>query len=94
MEAEIRCGMPQSSQRVTQRYRADMCISMESGIEVEYGNSVSTIMRRTGTGESGWTNTSFLSFIGEDIEKEAEDIIFRIAPGIARPHISATRCVG
>ncbi len=35
METEIRGGMSQGIQRTTQRYRADMCIAMETGIEVE-----------------------------------------------------------
>lgn len=69
VEAEIRCGVPQSSQRVTQRYRADMCISMESGIEVEYGNFRIHRYEEDGT-ESGWTNTSFQSFIGRTSKKK------------------------
>lgn len=94
VEAEIRCGMPQGSQRVTQRYRADMCIGMESGIEVEYGNFR---IHRYEEDRDGIRLDEYLIpvFHWEDIEKEAEDIIFRIAPrGIARPRISATRCVG
>lgn len=79
VEAEIRCGMPQSSQRVTQRYRADMCISMESGIEVEYGNFR---IHRYEEDRDGIRLDEYLIpvFHWEDIEKEAEDIIFRIAP--------------
>ena len=79
MEAEIRCGVPQSSQRVTQRYRADMCISMESGIEVEYGNFR---IHRYEEDRDGIRLDEYLIpvFHWEDIEKEAEDIIFRIAP--------------
>lgn len=79
VEAEIRCGVPQSSQRVTQRYRADMCISMESGIEVEYGNFR---IHRYEEDRDGIRLDEYLIpvFHWEDIEKEAEDIIFRIAP--------------
>ena len=79
MEAEIRCGMPQSSQRVTQRYRADMYISMESGIQVEYGNFR---IHRYEEDRDGIRLDEYLIpvFHWEDIEKEAEDIIFRIAP--------------
>lgn len=79
MEAEIRCGVPQNSQRVTQRYRADMCISMENGIEVEYGNFR---IHRYEENRDGIRLDEYLIpiFHWENIEKEAEDIIFRIAP--------------
>ena len=70
VEAEIRCGVPQSSQRVTQRYRADMCISMESGIEVEYGNFR---IHRYEEDRDGIRLDEYLIpvFHWEDIEKEA-----------------------
>ena len=79
VEAEIRSGMPGNVRRVTQRYRADMCIAMESGIEVEYGNFR---IHRYEEARDGIRLDEYLIpvFDWEDIEEEAEDIIFRIAP--------------
>ncbi len=79
METEIRGGMSQGIQRTTQRYRADMCIAMETGIEVEYGNFR---IHRYEEERDGIRLDEYLIpvFHWEDIEKEAEDIIFRIAP--------------
>lgn len=78
-EAEIRSGVPENVRRVTQRYRADMCISMENGIEVEYGNFR---IHRYEENRDGIRLDEYLIpiFHWENIEKEAEDIIFRIAP--------------
>ncbi|MDY2656469.1 MAG: hypothetical protein SOV75_05580, partial [Candidatus Limiplasma sp.] len=79
VEAEIRSGAPQSSRRVTQRYRADLHISMENGIDVEYGNFR---IHRYEEKRDGIRLDEYLIpiFQWKDIEEEAESIIFRIAP--------------
>ena len=85
VEAEIRGGTPQSSRRVTQRYRADMYISMENGIDVEYGNFR---IHRYEEKRDGIRLDEYLIpiFQWKDIEEEAESIIFRIAPeGLHNP---------
>ena len=85
VEAEIRSSAPQSSRRVTQRYRADMHISMENGIEVEYGNFR---IHRYEEDRDGIRLDEYLIpvFQWKDIEEEAESIIFHIAPeGLHNP---------
>lgn len=85
VEAEIRSSAPQSSRRVTQRYRADMYISMENGIDVEYGNFR---IHRYEEDRDGIRLDEYLIpvFQWKDIEEEAESIIFHVAPeGLHNP---------
>lgn len=79
VEAEICNDAPEEIQHIVQQYRADMYISMEDGIEAEYGNFR---MYRYEKDRDGIRLDEYLIpvFHWEDIEKEAEDIIFRIAP--------------
>ena len=79
VEAVICGGVPGGAQHVTQRYRADLCIFMESGIEVEYGNFR---LYRYEKDRDGIRLDEYLIpiFHWEDIEEEAENIIFHIAP--------------
>ena len=78
-EVEVCGGILEGPQHVCQRYRADMCIAMESGMEVEYGNFRIYRYERE---KQGVRLDDYLIpvFKWEDIEKEAEDIIFHIAP--------------
>ena len=79
VEAGICCGVPGVAQHVTQKYRADMCITMESGIEVEYGNFR---IHRYEEDRDGIKLDEYHIpvFHWDDIEEEAENIIFHIAP--------------
>ena len=78
-EVEVCGGILEGPQRVSQRYRADLYIAMEDGIEAEYGNFR---MYHYEPEEQGVRLDEYLIpvFKWEDIEREAEDIIFHIAP--------------
>lgn len=78
-EAENGGDASKGPQRMTQRYRADMFIDIGDGIKVEYGNSH---RYRYELERQGIKLDDYLIpvFMWEGIEKEAEVIIFQIAP--------------